>query len=106
MGHARALMGLNTRGQQIDLWKKILKNGLSVRKVETLVRDAAANTDAKKSFRQTEKSSFIVECENTLRTALGTQVQIKPGNKGGKIEVAYFSDEELERLLELIQSVE
>ncbi len=106
MGHARALMGLNTRGQQIDLWKKILKNGLNVRKVETLVRDAASDTNDKKAFKQSEKSSFIVECENTLRSALGTQVQIKPGHKGGKIEVAYFSDDELERLLELIQSVE
>lgn len=106
MGHARALMGLDSRGQQIDVWKKILKDGLSVRKVETLVRDMGLKTESKPKQEKPKKSPFIVECENTLRSVLGTQVSIKTSGKGGKIEVAYFSDDELERLLELMQSIE
>lgn len=105
MGHARALMGLSNKSDQLLLFKKIIKGNLSVRKVEALVKEIEQPSTTV-SKEPVSKSPFILEIENTLRSALGTQVSIRPSSKGGKIEINYFSDDELDRLTELIQSIE
>ncbi len=105
MGHAKALMGISNKGDQLVLFKKIVKDNLSVRKVEAMVKDMGEKSD-KTPKKVTSKSPFILDMENSLRSALGTQVSIKPSSKGGRIEINYFSDDELDRLAELIQSIE
>jgi ParB family chromosome partitioning protein len=102
-GHARALLGLPDRNQQIDLWKKILKNQLSVRQVEKQVQQATRpKTNAKK---KPAAPYAIREAEDKLRRIFGTQVRINLRGKGGTIEMEFYSENDLERLLELMQKI-
>jgi ParB family chromosome partitioning protein len=103
MGHARALMGLSSGGEQIRIWKKCLRQGWNVRKVENVVRETQESSPRIKSLAPPKHSPFLKETEDELRTILGTQVRIKPSAKGGRIEVLYYTDEDLERIIELIQ---
>lgn len=102
MGHARAIMGLSSPGEQIRVWRKVIKRGWSVRKVEEVVRERLEGENKTKRV-VLERSSFLVEMEDRLRSVLGTRVQIRALGRGGRIEISYYSDEDLNRILELIQ---
>jgi ParB family transcriptional regulator, chromosome partitioning protein len=103
-GHARALLGLSERSQQTDLWKKVLKDHLNVRQVEKLVQRATRPKSAAKKKSPTAPYA-IREAEDKLRRVFGTQVRIHLQGKGGKIELEFYSDNDLERLLELMQKI-
>ncbi len=103
-GHARALLGFSERAQQLECWKKILKDQLSVRQVEKLVqRTTKPKNHAKK--KSPTAPYAIREAEDKLRRIFGTQVRIHLQGKGGKIELEFYSDNDLERLLELMQKI-
>jgi ParB family chromosome partitioning protein len=104
-GHARALLGFPERSQQIDLWKTILKNGLSVRQVEKLVQHSTKPKNKTKKKISPTAPYAIREAEDKLRRIFGTQVHIHLQGKGGKIELEFYSDNDLERLLELMQKI-
>jgi ParB family chromosome partitioning protein len=106
MGHARALMGLSTVAAQMSVWKKVLKQGWSVRKVEDVVREEQEKgTETKKPESKVTRTPYLMETEDELRAILGTQVKIKPGSRGGRVEISYYSDEDLVRIVELFQSI-
>jgi len=102
MGHARVLTGLKNEHVQIKLWKKIIKENWSVRKVE---QEAQKLTEKKSDSVATvpQKNPYIDELEEKLRSRLGTQVKITPKSKGGKIEINYYSNDDLDRLMDIIQ---
>ncbi|NIA29571.1 MAG: ParB/RepB/Spo0J family partition protein [Actinobacteria bacterium] len=103
MGHARALLSLSKKETQIALWKKIVKNDLSVRKVEQLVRSESKKKPNKAKL--PDKSTlFLEDAEQKLRTQLTTKVSIKPKAKGGAIVIDYYSDDDLDRLISVICS--
>jgi ParB family chromosome partitioning protein len=106
-GHARAFLSLPEHSDQIDLWKKTLKKKYSVRQVESLVSGDRKKSGPKKASRQPTVDPFLLENEDKLRTAFGTQVRINENSKGdtGKIEIEYYSRSELERILELLQEI-
>lgn len=104
-GHARAILSFEERERQIALWKRIVKEGLSVRKAEALAKKmAGTEVPAPISKR---RSAHIAQVEERLRNLLGTHVRLhhKPG-KGGTIEIEYYTDEDLERLLEMFDLME
>ncbi len=104
MGHARALISVEDEGLQSTLWEKIVKNNLSVRDVERLVKKSAQKKEKKeKKTQEPEKSVYLLEIEQRLRNVFGTQVRIKSGKQGGSIEIEFYSQDELERLLEIMQ---
>jgi len=102
MGHARALITVEDEGLQKTLWEKIVKSNLSVRDVERLVKQSTKKKREKKP-QEPEKSVYLLEMEEKLRNIFATQVRIKPGKRGGSIEIEFYSQEELERLLEIMQ---
>ncbi len=105
-GHARALLGLPDKRQQIDLWKKTVKNGLSVRKVEEAVKKIRKTTPALSvEHLPRKKPAYIGRIEATLREKFGTQVKIRTKKEGGSIEIIYYSREDLERLMELFDDI-
>jgi ParB family chromosome partitioning protein len=105
MGHARALISLNNSEEQIKLWKKTIRNGLSVRKVETLVKQLGDRSQAlRNKHLEKEVPFYIRDAENRLRNVLTTQVKITAKSRGGKIEIEYYSDDDLDRLIGLIIS--
>ena len=85
-----------------NLWRVILKKDLSVRAAEALVKPKSKETKIKKIIQSTAPIRAI---ENQLIELLGTKVKLKPGQEGGSIEIIYFSDDDLERILDLLQSL-
>jgi len=104
VGHARALMALNSRQEQIEVANMILKKHLSVRQVEDMVRAMSEREETKQKSEKKEKPRLpeIIELEDQLRSTLGTKVQIKTKRRGGKIEIDYYDDTDLERIIELL----
>ena len=102
MGHARALLTLKRNEDQVALWKKIVKSQLSVRQVEKAVRDLSKNDKKQNVQKTTARSAFFSDAENRLRLKLATKVQIKPKAKGGSIEIEYYNDDDLDRLVNAV----
>jgi ParB family chromosome partitioning protein len=97
MGHARALLGLADEEAQLRVARAIVTKGLSVRDTEALVKKAGQPAAAPPSA---DKDVHTRAAEERLRFALGTRVEIVRSRKGGKIEIAFTSEDELQRLFE------
>ncbi len=100
MGHARVLAGLKTPGEQKSYRDIIIKGELSVRQTENLIKKAASKKPVKKE--KGEDEYYIDTLADGLKKALGTKVEIRRQGKKGQINIFFYSDEELERLLELL----
>ena len=104
MGHARAILGAPSIDEQINVLDKVLKNDLSVRKTEEIVKSVAQIASAKKEKRKSSiKKTYHTKMESMLRDLLGTQVKLSPKSKGGSIDIEYYSDEDLHRLYEIFE---
>jgi len=106
-GHARALLALDDPALQLELARRTVAQELSVRKLEALVRDLVSGTKKPAAAKQEAQSSGhnaqVQDLESRLRSRLGTRVRIRDGRDGkGRIEIEFFSYEEFERLLELL----
>lgn len=96
-GHAKAIVSLEDRVKQIEIAKQISQKGLSVRETENLVKRFSKKPKIKKP-----KDPQISLLEQDLIRSLGTKVKILHKDKRGKIEIEYYSLEELERLLDIL----
>jgi ParB family chromosome partitioning protein len=105
-GHARALLGLPDESQQLELWRQMVAKGYSVRKVEDEVKKMrAAGTKYTLEKPARKKSPFISRTENKLREKFGTQVKVRTKRDGGSIEIHFYSREDLDRILELLEEI-
>ncbi|RMF60010.1 MAG: ParB/RepB/Spo0J family partition protein, partial [Calditrichaeota bacterium] len=105
-GHARALLGVSDSKEQERIWRKTVKNSLSVREVERLVRKhQEKHKDKPLKPLRPRKAAYYNKLESRLREKLGTQVKIRPRKDGGTIEISYFSPEDLERLMEIFDTL-
>ncbi len=97
-GHARCLLALDTVSDQEALAAEIVKHGLSVRKVEEMT---ASNRKRRTTPRRARSHPALAQYEDHLRRAFGTQVRIVGGTGRGRIEISYFNETDLERILEV-----
>ncbi|MEO0082391.1 MAG: ParB/RepB/Spo0J family partition protein [candidate division WOR-3 bacterium] len=97
-GHARALLSLSSRRDQVELAERIVRDGLSVRQVEKLCSRRAGLKEKPRP----EKDVYIRELEERLQEALGTKVTVSESKRGGVIVVYYHSPEDLERLVNIM----
>lgn len=106
-GHARALLGLEEEEQQYQIAGKIVQENLSVRDVEKLVKMMNRPGRDKNPKREEENLSLIYQqIEDKLKSVMGTKVVINRKDKNkGRIEIEYYSQEELERLIEMMESI-
>jgi len=105
-GHARAIVGIKDEKKQIELAKQAAESGLSVREVEELASDTSKiNSKSRSKSKFRTKNREIQDLEQELKSVLGTKVNISMGPRRGKIEIEYYSKEELERLLEMLLSL-
>lgn len=102
MGHGRALLGLKDKEKVIPTARRIVKEKLNVRQVEALIQQLNENAPRKKK-KKVEKDIFITEKENHLTEFFGTNVSINRGKKKGKIEIEFFSDDDLNRILTMLE---
>jgi ParB family chromosome partitioning protein len=101
-GHARALLSLS-EPQQLVVAEQIISQGLNVRQAEQLARQVLEKVNVSRETRPTPTPSpEVLDVERQLQTALGTKVKVVRGRKRGKIEIEFYSGEELERLIELL----
>lgn len=100
-GHARGIMALDNKSKQLRLAQQIVHDSLTVREVEHFTRRTK-----KRRLIPKRKIPAIVETENYLKRLLGTSVKIKSGLKRGKIEIEYYNDDDLNRLLDLFKKIE
>lgn len=100
MGHGRTLLGLRSKKLIPDTAAKVVKESLNVRQLENLVQ--RLNEDVPRETIEKKKDIFIEEKQSELRDRFGTKVQIKKNKNKGKIEIEFFSEEDLERILELL----
>ncbi len=104
-GHARALLGLNDSKKQMELAEKIIENGLSVRAAEALVK--AVNAEKPVQARENSfNTSGYKTIEKDLKDIFGTKVKLNCKKNKGKIEIEYYSDADLERILEIIKKMD
>jgi len=102
MGHARALLGLDNTGQIETLRKEIFKQDLTVRQTESRVNSLKQPVSTKPVSLVSKKNIFIKDLEKQLESRLGTKVDINPQKKGGKLVVTYYTDDDLDRIQNLI----
>jgi ParB family chromosome partitioning protein len=99
-GHGRALLSLNSRDEQLKFAESIVNEKINVRETEKLVK---AKSTKKQKPRMTQKSDpFTDEIEESLMRALGTKVKLTSKKDGGKIEIEFYNNEDLERIIEII----
>jgi ParB family chromosome partitioning protein len=103
MGHARALITVEDPAKQLYIHKHIIQHGLSVRKVEEMVRDLQKSR-IKKEGKQPEPVSFQMQkIQDDLASKFSTKVKLKLGNRGsGSIEIPFLSEDDLGRILEML----
>lgn len=104
-GHARTLLAIEDKEQQYQLANKIFDEKLSVRETEKLIKDL--KSPKKQKEKKIVENEFIYkDLEEKMKSVMGTKVSVNQKAKGkGKIEIEYYSDEELERIFELLMTV-
>ena len=102
MGHARALLGLTEASAQCRAAKEVVARGLSVRDTEELVKRLGRSDEVTRSSPSSEPDVHTKEAQDRLRIVLGTRVRIVRLGKKGRIEILFGSENELQRLFELL----
>ena len=96
-GHARALLSVEDKKLREEVARMIIEKDLNVRDTEKIIQNINKQKKTRKNGK--EKPSYIMEIENGLEESLGTKVQIRPGAKKGIIQIEYYSNEDLERII-------
>ena len=100
-GHARAILQAKPTSAMIKVWEVIIKKNLSVRDAEILVKEKKVNL-SNNIGKLKNKDPRVIPVENQLIEILGTKVKLKSSKKGGKIEISYYSSDDLDRILDII----
>lgn len=99
-GHARAILSINSQTKAIEILEIIKRNKLSVRQTEKIIQNLANKREENKKPRDTDL--YLKHLTEELKKSLGTQIKIIDKNGSGKIEIEYYSKDELERLIEML----
>ena len=110
MGHARALLSLDSPSQQVRVFNEIVKNDYSVRKVEELIQQIKNGEDVKTAVKETKAAATMPtqykDLQQKLGKSFGTKVQMTYGNGGkGKISIPFSNDEQLAHIAELLSKL-
>ena len=107
-GHARALINLKSEKDQKKILKQITSKSLSVRQTEDLVRSYEKKNEqtSQKKSANDKRDLFLEEMSKRLRNRLSTRVNIKQKSKGGEIRIEYYTDDDLERLMQLFDEMD
>ena len=99
MGHARALLGAESSAQQLATWRAVITKGLSVRETENLVRRMKAEKKKPKAAPDRSEQIYLARLAEDLSRHFGTKILIKKDGQKGKVEIEFYSNDDLERLL-------
>lgn len=102
MGHGRTLLGLKNKRRIPEIAEKVIKHSLNVRQLEVLIKQLNEEV-SRETEKPVKKDIFVQSTETQLREYFGTNVQIKKSKNKGKIEIEFYSEDDLERILEILQ---
>jgi ParB family chromosome partitioning protein len=105
MGHARALLGAETSPQQLAAWRTVMAKGLSVRQTEALIRQFKKGQKPSPKTLKDAETNYLASLAEELSRRFGTRVSILRRGKKGKVEIDFFTNDDLNRLLELLQRI-
>jgi len=106
-GHGRALLAIENKDKQYELACKIVEEKLSVRETEKLIKKLMREKPAEKKTLSDDKEGLIYrDIENKIRNIIGSKVSIHKKNKRGVIEIEFYSNDELERIIELFDAIQ
>ena len=105
-GHGRAILMMKTAVGMMKLYKMIIEKDLSVRVAEAFTKGKSTKKSKHTRSKSLGTNHQIRSVENELISVLGTKVRLHHSKKGGKIEIQYFSDDDLDRVLDLLRSIE
>lgn len=101
-GHARSLLGIEKKEQQLRIAEDIIKKNLSVRETERIIKNQAKDNYKTKIIKERPKDTIFGQIEEKLREHLGTQVKVKKSGNKGKIEIDYYNEDDMERVIEIL----
>jgi len=104
MGHARALLGANTPAKQQAAWREVIAKRLSVRETEALIKRINAEKKPAHIPALTPEQRYFNDISEDLARHYGTRVRIQRKGKRGRVEIDFFSDDDLDRLLGMLRS--
>jgi ParB family chromosome partitioning protein len=104
MGHARALLGVEAQAHQITAWRAVVSKDLSVRQTENLIRRLKSEKKRPKANKKSSEDVYLSELAADLSRHFGTKVVIRRMGQRGRVEIEYYSDDDLDRLIEIFKS--
>ncbi len=103
MGHARALLGAETPAQQLGAWRAVVSKKLSVRETENLVRRLKSEKKKPQASINRSEQTYLTSLAEDLSRHLGTKTLIKKDGQKGKVEIEFYSNDDLERLIDRLK---
>jgi ParB family chromosome partitioning protein len=103
MGHARALLSSENPAQQLTAWRAVIAKGLSVRETEDLVRRLKAEKKAPRVSMKSSDAAHLTGLAEDLARRLGTKVTIRTSGRQGRIEIEFYTNDDLDRLVERLR---
>jgi ParB family chromosome partitioning protein len=99
MGHARALLGVENSAQQLAAWRVVVKKRLSVRETEDLIRSLKEEKKKPKAAKNSSEDRYMMSLAEDLSRHFGTKIMIKKRGQRGKVEIEFYSNDDLDRLI-------
>jgi len=103
MGHARALLGIENPTQQLAAWRAVIRKGLSVRETENLIRSLKDEKKKPKGANKSSEDRYLMDLADDLSRHFGTKIRIKKRGQKGKVEIEFYSNDDLDRLIERLR---
>ena len=103
MGHARALLGASNSAQQNAAWRAVVSKGLSVRETESLIKSLKAEKKKPKKSSTSSEQRYLLSLADELSRRFGTKVQIKRRGQKGRVEITFYNNDDLDRVLRLLK---
>jgi len=103
MGHARALLGASNSAQQNAAWRAVVSKGLSVRETESLIKSLKAEKKKPKKSSTSSEQRYLLSLADELSRRFGTKVQIKRRGQKGTVEITFYNNDDLDRVLKLLK---
>jgi len=104
MGHARAILGVEESSQQLAAWRAVIAKGLSVRQTEALIRRLKSERKKPKVSRNRTEEIYLAGLAEDLSRHFGTKIVIRKDGKKGKVEIEFYSNDDLDRLLHRLKN--
>jgi len=104
MGHARALLGVDTSAQQLTAWRAVVSKRLSVRQTEDLIRRLQSKKKRPQVTKKTSADRYFSDLSEELSRHFGTKVAIRKSGQCGKVEIEFYSNDDLDRLIGLLKA--